>query len=359
MRVHNFGAGPCALPTEVLEEVRDELLDFAGTGMSVVELSHRSPHYEQVHRQALELARTVSAAPEDVDILFIQGGASLQFGMIPLNLLGPGERAGFVVTGSWAKAAYSDARRVGDAYAGWDGSEEGYRRMPTAGEMRVEPGTRYVHVTTNETINGTRMTQLPATTVPLVADMSSEFLARPIDWPRYDLVYGGVQKNLAPAGMALVFVRHAVVEAAAGRPLPNYLRYDWHAAADSLANTPPMFSIAVMAKMLARMAARGGIEALERESAAKAARVYDEIDISDGFYRSPVAIGSRSHMNVVFRLPDEALESTFVEEAERRALVGLKGHRSVGGIRASLYAGVSAESVDALVAFMSDFRRSH
>lgn len=359
MRAHNFGAGPCALPTEVLEEVRDELLDFAGTGMSVVELSHRSPEYEAVHRRSLDLLRQVSGAPADVDILLVQGGASLQFGMVPLNLLGPGERAGFVVTGSWAKAAFSDAGRVGDAYAAWDGAGEGFVRMPAGSEPRVEPGTRYVHVTTNETINGTRMTELPVTDVPLVADMSSEMLARPVAWDRYDVVYGGVQKNLAPAGMGVVFVRRSVVEASAGRRLPNYLRYDWHAAADSLANTPPMFPIAVMAKMLARLQERGGVAALERESAEKAGLVYAAIDASDGFYRSPVAVESRSHMNVVFRLPDETLEREFLAEAGTRDLVGLKGHRSVGGLRASLYAGVGRESVEALAGLMDDFRRRH
>lgn len=357
MRAHNFGAGPCALPTEVLEEVRDELLDFAGTGMSVVELSHRSPEYEAVHRRALSLLRDVSGAPEDVEILLVQGGASLQFGMVPLNLLGPGERAAYVISGSWAKAAFADAGRVGDAYPAWDGSGEGFVRMPTASEPRIEPGTRYVHVTTNETINGTRMTELPATDVPLVGDMSSELLARPVPWDRYDVVYGGVQKNLAPAGLAVVFVRRAAVEASASRRLPNYLRYDWHAAAGSLANTPPMFSVAVMEKTLARLRERGGVPALERESAEKAAIVYGAIDASGGFYRSPIAVEARSHMNVVFRLPDESREKAFLAEAARRGIVGLRGHRSVGGMRASLYAGVSRESVEALAAFMDEFRR--
>jgi phosphoserine aminotransferase len=357
MRAHNFGAGPCTLPEDVLAEARDELLDFAGTGMSLVELSHRSRPYEEVHQEALSLTRSVSGVPESFDVLFIQGGATLQFSMIPMNLLGAGERAGYLVSGSWGERAYANGLHHGDVYAAWDGRGDAYTSMPDPAEIRIEEATRYLHVTTNETIGGIRMVEFPETEVPLVGDMSSEYLARPISWDRYDLVYGGVQKNLAPAGMAVVFVRKSATEAA-NQDLGDYLRYGFHAESDSLGNTPPMFPIYLMGKVLSRVAARGGVEALERESAVKAAALYDAIDGSDGFYRNPVNERDRSHMNVVFRLPTEEMEADFVRESEAAGLIGLKGHRSVGGLRASLYAALSLESVHTLVTFMEDFRRA-
>jgi phosphoserine aminotransferase len=358
MRAHNFGAGPCTLPIDVLEEVRDEFLDFAGSGMSLVELSHRSSEYDSVHDETMKLTRSVSGAPEDFDILFIQGGATLQFGMIPMNLASAGQRIGHVVTGSWATAAYTDAKAVANAYAAWDGAEHDYTTMPAPSAVRVESGTRYLHVTTNETIGGIRMVELPAADVPLIGDMSSEYLARPIDWERYDLVYGGVQKNLAPSGMAVVFVRKASIESSPAT-LPKYLRYDWHAGANSLANTPAMFSTYVMGKVLARIEAAGGIAALEADSARKAATLYRAIDESEGFYRNPVDPAVRSHMNVVFRLPSEELERAFLAEAGRRGMIGLKGHRSVGGCRASLYAALELSSVEALAGLMDQFATDH
>ena len=355
MRVHNFGAGPCTLPEDVLQEARREWLDYAGTGMSLVELSHRSPEYDAVHHRALDLTRSVSGAPEEFAVLFVQGGATLQFGMVPLNLLAPGGRAGYVVSGAWARKARSEAETVAEAYTAWDGSSVSCLRMPRSDEVEVRPGTTYLHITTNETIDGIRMVTWPATDVPLVADMSSEYLARPIEWNRYDLVYGGVQKNLAPAGLAVVFVRRSVLSDPP-RTLPSYLRYGWHADSDSLGNTPAMFSIYIMGKVLERMERSGGIPALEKLSAAKAERVYDTIDTSDGFYENRVDPASRSHMNVVFRLPSEELERRFLAGAAQRRMVGLKGHRSVGGVRASLYAALEMESVDALVSYMHDFR---
>lgn len=358
MRVHNFGAGPCTLPLSVLEEAQAELLDFHSSGMSILEMSHRSKAYEEVHRRALDLTRQVSGAPAGFEVLFIQGGATLQFGMVPMNLLGPGERAGYVVSGSWGKRAISDGAEVADVYAAWDGASSGYTRMPSPAEIQIAEGTRFLHVTTNETIGGIRMVEWPETTVPLVADMSSEYLTRPIEWERYDLVYGGVQKNLAPAGLAVVFVRSAVIELVE-RSLPSYLQYRWHAAADSLANTPPMLPIYIMGKVLERIEEGGGIPTLEKASAAKAGAVYAAIDESMGFYSNPVERQCRSHMNVVFRLPTPELEKEFITEAEARGMIGLKGHRSVGGCRASLYAALEMASVEALVTFMGEFRKAH
>ncbi|MGF1665801.1 MAG: 3-phosphoserine/phosphohydroxythreonine transaminase, partial [Acidimicrobiia bacterium] len=319
---------------------------------------HRSAEYDAVHEETMRLTRSVSGAPEDFAILFVQGGATLQFGMIPMNLLSSTESAGYVVTGSWAKAAFSDAKAAGNAYAAWDGADHGYTTMPTPGEVSVEPGTRYLHVTTNETIGGIRMIGLPDVGVPLVGDMSSEYLARPIDWDRFDLVYGGVQKNLAPSGMVVLFVRKALIESSPAH-LPKYLRYDWHAAANSLANTPAMFSTYVMGKVLARIETAGGVPALEAQSAEKAGLLYRAIDESDGFFRNPVDPAVRSHMNVVFRLPTDDLEKRFLAEAERRHMVGLKGHRSVGGCRASLYAALGLSSVEALVGLMEEFADDH
>ncbi len=357
MRVHNFGAGPCTLPLEVLEEAQAEFIDFAGTGMAMIELSHRSPEYEAVHDEALRLTREVAEAPADFEVLFIQGGATLQFAMVPMNLLHSGERGGYVVSGSWGKRALEDAGPHGSVYPAWDGKGVGYTRMPAPDEVVVEGATRYLHITTNETIGGIRLVQLPHVAVPLVADMSSDYLARPIEWDRFDLVYGGVQKNLAPAGMAVVFVRLSALNDAQTN-LGSFLRYGWHADNRSLGHTPAMFPIYLMGKVLKLIKAKGGVRGLEKEAAAKAGLLYSTIDGSNGFYRSPVERADRSHMNVVFRLPDEELESRFLHEAADAQFVGLKGHRSVGGCRASVYAALPMSSVEALAEFMARFQSS-
>ena len=358
MRAHNFGAGPCTLPLEVLEEARDEFLDFAGTGMSILEMSHRSPEYEAVHNEALHLARQVAEAPDDFEILFVQGGATLQFAMVAMNLLQPGEKGGYVVSGSWGKRALEDAKPHGDVYSAWDGQDSGYTTMPTTGEVDVIEGTRFLHVTSNETIGGIRMVDFPRPGVQLVGDMSSDYLSRPIEWDLFDLVYGGVQKNLAPAGMAVVYIRREAIDKARV-DLGSYLRYGWHAKSNSLGNTPPMFPIYLMGKVLRRMEAAGGLRAMEKQAAEKAGRIYRTIDESEGFYLNPVDERLRSHMNVVFRLPEPSLESLFLKEAESRHMIGLKGHRSVGGCRASLYAALPMDSVEALSEFMEEFARSH
>lgn len=322
--------------------------------MSLLEMSHRSATYDQVHQDTIDRLRRVANVPDAFDVVFVQGGATLQFGMVPMNLLQTGESAGFVLSGSWAAGAFADTQLVGNAYAAWDGEPNGYTTMPGPTDLNVRPDTRYVHVTTNETIGGIRLVELPAIDVPLVADMSSDYLTRPIDWTRFDLVYGGVQKNLGPSGMAVVFVRKGAVAPSASA-LPRYLRYDWHSKANSLANTPPMVPIWVMGKVLERIEADGGIPSLEQRTRAKAEKLYQAIDNSHGFYRSPVEIAARSHTNVVFRLASEELERQFLEAAASHRMIGLKGHRSVGGLRASLYAALEMESVDALVALMARF----
>ena len=357
-RVHNFCAGPCTLPVSILEEVRDELLDFGGTGMSIVEASHRADAYDAVHMGALADFRELASVPDEFTILFLQGGASLQFGQVPMNLLAPGETAGYVNTGAWGGKALSEARLVADVYEAWSGADDGFTRMPRADEVQVRDAARYVHLASNETIGGIRFSNFPELGLPLVADMSSDFLSRPIDWDRFDLVYGGAQKNLGPAGLAVVVVRTDLL-GRSSRDLVSYLDYRTHASADSMANTPPMFPIYVMGKVLTWMKASGGLGEFERRAARRADLVYGAIDNSDGWYRSPVDEANRSHMNIVFRLPDDDLEKRFVAEAATAGMVNLKGHRSVGGIRASVYNAMPIESVETLVGFMADFRSAN
>lgn len=358
MRVHNFCAGPCTLPVSVLEEVQSELLDFGGAGMSVIEMSHRSAEYEEVHDETLALFRENYAVPDAFSILFLQGGATLQFAIVPMNLLREGERAGYVRSGTWAKGALKDAAAWGDVYAAWDGEPFSFTRMPADDELEIQPGTRYLHITSNETIEGIRMAGFPDGETPLVGDMSSDYLSRPIPWDRFDLVYGGAQKNLGPAGLAVVVVRTALLEGL-NSDLPSYLRLEAHAAKNSLMNTPPMFAIYVTGKVLRWMRDLGGVAAMEERAARRSGSVYDAIAQSDGFYRSPVEPAHRSHMNVVFRSLSDELDAAFLKGAEEEGLVNLKGHRSVGGIRASIYNAMTDEGVDALVGFMAAFRAAN
>jgi phosphoserine aminotransferase len=354
-RVHNFSAGPSTLPLEVLEEARAELVDYQGSGMSLLEMSHRGGHYEAVHTEALRLVREVGAVPDTHDVLFVQGGATLQFAAVPANLLGAGGRAGYVLSGAWARKAYDDAVRAGDAYVAWDGAGEDHTRMPAPAELAVEPGTRYLHITSNETIEGIRYAVWPEVDVPLVADASSDFFSRPVPWERFDVVYAGTQKNLGPAGMAVVVVRRAAL-AAAPDDLATYLRFATHAKSDSLYNTPPSFTVYMVGKVLRWIAAQGGLPAMAERAARKADLIYRAIDESDGYYTCPAAPDSRSHMNVVFRLPGADEEEAFLARAAEAGLVNLKGHRSVGGCRASLYNAMPEAGARALAELMADFR---
>jgi phosphoserine aminotransferase len=355
-RAHNFSAGPSTLPLAILEEVRDELVDYQGSGMSLIEMSHRGKHYDKVHHEAMALTREVFALPDDFDVLFIQGGATMQFAMVPANLLAEGQRAAVIRSGSWSAKALEDAERYGEAYIAWDGKAEGYTRMPRAGELELRERTSYLHICSNETIEGVRFVEFPAVEVPVVADMSSDFATRELPWERFDIVYGGVQKNLGPAGMAVVFVRHSALEGMRD-DLGAYLRYGVHAAKDSLYNTPPVFSVWVTGKVLRWIRDSGGLKAMNAAAERKAGTLYEVIDGSDGFFRCPVERTSRSLTNVVFRLPHDELEARFLAEAGEVGFVGLKGHRSVGGCRASLYNALSQDSADALATFMDEFRR--
>lgn len=353
-RAHNFCPGPCVLPESVLHELSDELVDFGDSGMSLIEMSHRGDEYTRVHNATVDLLRSVSGAPDEFEILLLQGGASLQFAMVPQNLLTEGARAGYVLSGAWARKAYEDASRIGDAYVAWTDEGSGPTRMPDPSEVTIEPGTSFLHLTSNETIEGSRLPTFTGFETRLVADMSSDYLSRPIEWDLFDLVYGGAQKNLGPAGVAVVFVRSALLDRAP-EDLPSYLRYRLHANANSMANTPPMFSIWAMGKVLSWMNDLGGLPVMEKRAAKRSGLIYDMIDRSNGFYRNPVEPRFRSHTNVVFRLPDEESEAEFLSSAEAEGLMNLKGHRSVGGIRASIYNGLPTTSVEALVSFMELF----
>ncbi|MCL6445733.1 MAG: 3-phosphoserine/phosphohydroxythreonine transaminase [Alicyclobacillus sp.] len=355
--VHNFNAGPAALPQRVLEEAQAELLNFAGSGMSVMELSHRSKLYESVQEDAEARLRQLLNIPDEYDVLFLQGGASLQFAMVPMNFLKPGSVAGYVRTGSWADKALKEARLLGETKVVASGEATGFRALPDPTSLDLEGIDAYVHLTSNETIGGIQWQTFPDTgSIPLVADMSSDILSRPFDVGQFDLIYAGAQKNLGPSGVTVVIVRKRWLESA-NTELPTMLRYDTFAKNQSLYNTPPTFAIYLLGLTLKWAEDQGGVAALAHINEAKAAAVYDAIDASAGFYTGFAEKNSRSRMNVTFTLPTPELEKQFLAEASDAGFVGLAGHRSVGGCRASLYNAVSQASCDALAAFMRDFAR--
>jgi phosphoserine aminotransferase len=356
-RVVNFNAGPAGLPLPVLERAREELIDFAGTGMSIMEHSHRGKAYEGVHNEAIALLRKLVGIGDDYHVLFLQGGASQQFAQIPMNFLPIGKSADYVVAGSWGKLALDEAQVVGKARAAASSAADKYTRIPK--QLDLDPAAAYVHVTTNNTIEGTQLRELPAVgNVPLIADASSDFLWRRTDVSPYAMIYAGAQKNLGPSGVTIVILKKALVEA--GRTdIPKIFRYSTAADNNSLYNTPPTFAIYLVRNVLAWVDQLGGLAALETRNEEKGRRLYATIDADPEYFRAPVAKEDRSVMNVVFRLPTEALEEQFVKDAQKANLVGLKGHRSVGGIRASIYNAVSVEDVDALCGFMRAFAAKH
>ena len=362
-RVHNFNAGPAALPLPALELARDELLDFEGTGMSILEHSHRGKDYDRVHVEAIALVRELLAVPDSYDVLFLQGGASQQFAMVPMNFLHANKSADYVLTGGWAEKALAEAKIVGKTRVAAttevqsETGEKVYRRIPKESELQLDPEAAYVHITTNNTLFGTQWMDFPTTKAPLVADMSSDFLWRPFDVSKFHFVYAGAQKNIGPSGIVVVLARKDFV--ASGRTdIPKIFRYGTHAKENSLYNTPPTFSIYLARNVLRWVKENGGAKGMYERNEKKAKTLYGAID-SMPFYRCPVEKESRSRMNVVFRLPTPELEEKFVSEAKKKEMVGLKGHRSVGGIRVSTYNAVSQESIETLVAFMQDFAKAN
>lgn len=352
-RVFNFSAGPATLPLEVLEEAQAELVDYKGSGMSLLEASHRGKEYDAVHEEAIANVRRLLDLTDDYAVLFLQGGASGQFAMVPWNLLGDGQVADYVNSGSWASKALKEAKLRGKVNVVADTSKDIPTRLPDPSTLRFTAGAAYVHVTSNETIAGTQWKTFPRTEAPLVSDMSSDILSRPMDANRFGLLYAGAQKNLGPAGVTLVVIRKDLAERAP-ESVPIIFRYKTHVDGNSLYNTPPCFSVYILMLVTRWLLARGGLEGVGRANAQKAAKIYAAIDATE-FYRGTAELASRSDMNVTFRLPSEDLEKRFVEEAAAQGFKGLKGHRSVGGIRASIYNAFPAEGVDALVGFMKDF----
>lgn len=357
-RVMNFNAGPAALPLAALERAQAELLDVGGTGMSVMEHSHRGKAYEAIHNQAISLLREVYGVPEDYEVLLLQGGASQQFAVIPMNFLSAGKSADYVLTGSWSQKAYKEAKAVGTArVAATSEKDKKFGRIPKQSELDLDANAAYVHITSNNTIFGTQWHEFPDTgKTPLIADMSSDILWRPTDVRRFGLIYAGAQKNLGPSGLVVVIVKKELV--ASGRQdIPAIFQYRTHAENNSLYNTPPTFSVYLLRNVLEHVQKGGGLVAMERTNREKARILYDVIDRRGDFYASPVEPSARSVMNVVFTLKTAELEAEFLAEAQKRKMVGLKGHRSVGGMRASIYNAVPIEWVQSLAELMLEFKR--
>jgi phosphoserine aminotransferase len=353
--VLNFNAGPAMLPPPVLEQVQAELRDYQGRGLSIMEMSHRSKEYEAVNARAEATFKRLLGVGDGYRVLFLQGGASTQFAMVPMNFLPPGATADYLLTGAWADKAYEEAAALGKARAAASTKADGYRRVPRPDEIDLAPSPAYVHLTSNETIQGIQWHAFPDVGGrPLVADMSSDILSRPIDAGRFALIYAGAQKNLGPAGVTAVLLREAWL-AGANKGVPTMLRYATHVKNSSLYNTPPSFGVYMLNLVLEWIEKAGGAAGMAERNARKAGLVYEAIDHSGGFYRGHAEPGSRSLMNVTFRLPSEALEKQFLAEAGSAGMVGLAGHRSVGGVRASLYNAVPAEACQALASFMRDF----
>ena len=353
-RAYNFSAGPAILPTEVLLEAQRDLLDFKGTGMSIMEMSHRGKEYTAVHEEAVANLKTLLKVPDNYSILFMTGGATSQFSFVPMNLLGAGQSADYINAGSWGAGAVKAAKKLGKINVIADTSKEIPTRMPANSELKFTDGAAYVHITSNETIAGTQVKEFPKTKAPLVADMSSDILSRPIDVSQFGIIYAGAQKNLAPAGVTLVIIRNDLAELAPKETLPELFQYRAFIEENSLKNTPPTFPIYIIMLVTRWLMAKGGLEGMQKINDAKAAKLYAAIDASS-FYKGTAVKEYRSPMNVTFRLPTEELEESFIKAASKLGMTSLKGHRSVGGIRASIYNAFPMEGIDALVAFMKDF----
>lgn len=356
-RPYNFSAGPAVLPPSVLEQAQRDLVALPGVGMSILEISHRSAAFEEILARTEADIRALGGMPASHKVLFLQGGASMQFSMVPMNLLTAGATADYILTGVWAQKALKEAQRVGTTHVAASTEGEQFTRIPRQDELQLTPGAAYVHLTTNNTIYGTQWAALPDVGgAPLVADTSSDMFSRPIDVARYGLIYAGAQKNLGPSGVTLVIVREDLL-ARSAKSLPTMLNYAVQAENGSMYNTPPTFGIYLMGLVMQWALAQGGLAAIGATNARKAAKLYAEIDRT-GFYRGTAQRDSRSMMNVTFRLANEALESTFVKESTAAGFDGLKGHRSVGGMRASIYNAFPEAGVDALVEFMREFERT-
>lgn len=358
-RVYNFNPGPAVLPEPVLKEVQEHMMALPGVGMSILEISHRSSTFENILNETIENLRKLGNIPQNYKILFLGGGATLQFSMVPLNLMPPKNKADYIVTGSWSKKAVKEAKRVGTVNIAASTEEENFKRIPKQEELKLDPDAAYVHYTSNNTIFGTEWHYIPEVgDVPLVCDMSSDIFSYPFDVSKFGLIYAGAQKNLGPAGVTIVIIREDLLERSQDT-LHTMLNYKIHAENNSLYNTPPVFAIYVVGLVAKWLLNLGGLEAIAKINDEKAKLIYDAIDSSNGFYRGHAEKDSRSKMNITFRLPSEELEKKFVKEANEQGLVGLKGHRSVGGLRASVYNAFPLEGAKALVEFMKEFQNKN
>lgn len=354
-RVHNFSAGPAALPQPVLEQVQAEMLEWQGQGASVMEVSHRGKPFVEAAAQAEQDLRDLMGIPDNYKVLFLQGGATSQFSAIPLNLLHRGGVADYAHTGHWSKKAIADAKRFMDVNVVCDTSGEGYQHVPQASDWSLSDDAAYVHITPNETIAGVEFAWLPETSAPICADMSSTILSREINVADYGLIYAGAQKNIGPAGITIVIVRDDLVGHCAENA-PRLMDYAVMADSDSMSNTPPTFSWYLAGLVFKWLKQQGGVAAMEKVNIAKADKLYNYIDNSDGFYSNPVAAQDRSRMNVPFLLHNSDLDAEFLAQSHAAGLHALKGHRSVGGMRASIYNATGMDAVDALIGFMQDFK---
>lgn len=358
-RAFNFNAGPAALPEWALQEAQKELLNFRNTGMSVMELSHRSKDYEAVHNEAKSLLTSLLSIPEDYEILFLQGGASLQFSMVPMNLLQEGKTAYYALTGSWSEKALKEAQKIGQTAVAVSSKENSYKNIPAIDAASIPNDAAYLHITSNNTIYGTQWKKFPAgLNVPLVADMSSDILCKPLNIEQFDLIYAGAQKNLGPSGVTVVIIKKDLLSRASDS-LPTMLNYNTHAKNNSLYNTPPTFGIYLLSLVLKWVTNEGGLEAIAKRNNEKAALLYNEIDNSEGFYNGHADADSRSNMNVTFTLSSDEASKAFLAQAKEAGFVGLNGHRSIGGCRASIYNAVPFENVERLAQFMNEFRKNY
>ena len=357
-RVFNFSSGPAVLPLAVLEEAQRDLVALPGVGMSVLEISHRSRPFDEVLHNATANMRAIAGIPDHYKILFLQGGASMQFSMVPMNLLTPGRTADYILTGDWGKKALKEATKVGATSVAASTEDGNFKRIPSQSELKLTSGSAYVHMTSNNTIHGTQWQHLPDVgDAPLVCDASSDIFSRPIDASRYGLIYAGAQKNLGPSGVTVVIVREDLLARSADS-LPSMLNYKLMADNDSRYNTPPAFGIYILGLVLKWLKGEGGLSAIEKVNERKAARLYAELDRT-AFWSPHADKDSRSRMNVTFRLPSEALEKKFAKDATAAGLDGLAGHRSVGGLRASIYNAFPEDGINALVQFMQEFERTN
>ncbi|TXC89710.1 3-phosphoserine/phosphohydroxythreonine transaminase [Metabacillus litoralis] len=355
MRAYNFNAGPAAIPLPVLERAQKELVNFNNTGMSVMELSHRSKDYEEVHNKANSLLRELLGIPDTYEVLFLQGGASLQFSMIPMNFLQENKTAHFIMSGAWSEKALKEAKMFGETRILASSKEENYKHIPKDYSLADTEDGAYLHITSNNTIYGTQWNEYPTSSIPLIADMSSDILCKEIDVEKFSLIYAGAQKNLGPSGVTVVIAKKEFLETA-NENVPTILNYSTHVKNNSLYNTPPTFAIYMLSLVLEWVKEQGGVKKVQQINEEKAGAIYSAIDHSNGFYKAHATDDSRSLMNITFTLPNEELTKKFLQEAKERNFIGLAGHRSVGGCRASTYNAVPKEACEALASFMNEFR---